>query len=287
MTRPWPVSRVPLRRLGRALGVGVAAGLAWAAAGASGPAGAQGLLGPGDGTGDGAPIEVEADGSLEWHEELRLYVARGNAVLRQGSGELRAQTITAHYREAADGGNQIFRLIAEGGVVVSDETQSVEGDRLEYDLDSDTVIVTGDGLKLETATEVVTADDSLEYYQAEQVAVARGNARAVRGTDTVDADVLVAEFAEGAEGNQTLTVLNALGSVLIITDRDIARGDEAVYNVAEQRATLSGAVRLTSGDSQLNGDYAEIDLESGISRLLALPEAEGRVRALLVPAEAE
>ena len=230
---------------------------------------------------------MEADGSLEWHEDLRLYVARGNAVLRQGEAELRAETITAHYREQAEGGTEIFRLIAEGGVLVADETQSVEGDRLEYDLDSDTVIVTGGDLRLETGTETVTADESLEYYQSEQVAVARGNARVVSGTDTVDADVLVAEFADGPDGSQALSVLNALGRVLIVTERDVASGDEAVYNVAEQLATLSGSVRLTSGDSQLNGDYAGIDLATGISRLLALPGAEGRVRALLVPAETE
>ena len=267
---------------GRALRLAAGAGLAVAAM--VGPVWAQGLLGPGEG---GEPVEVEADGSLEWHEDLRLYVARGNAVLRQGEAELRAETITAHYREQAEGGTEIFRLIAEGGVLVADETQSVEGDRLEYDLDSDTVIVTGSDLRLETGTETVTADESLEYYQSEQVAVARGNARVVSGTDTVDADVLVAEFAEGPDGSQALSVLNALGRVLIVTERDVASGDEAVYNVAEQLATLSGSVRLTSGDSQLNGDYAEIDLATGISRLLALPGAEGRVRALLVPAETE
>ncbi len=264
--------------LGRALGLT----LALAVAGWAGSVPAQGLLAPGDG-GD-EPIEVEADGALEWYEDLQLYVARGNALLRQGTAELSAQTITAHYRELPDGGNQVFRLVAEGGVRVVDGDQSVEGDRLEYDVDSETVIVTGGDLRLETATDTVTADDSLEYYQADQLAVARGNARAVQGTDMVEADVLVAEFAEGPEGGQALSRVNAVGDVLIVTESDIASGDEAVYNVADQLATLSGSVRLTSGGSQLTGDYAEIDLETGISRLVALPETQGRVRALLEPA---
>jgi hypothetical protein len=54
---------------------------------------------------------------------------------------------------------------------------------------------------METETDRITARDSLEYWdQQQQLAVARGDARpAVRGTDTIEADVLVAEFADGPE----------------------------------------------------------------------------------------
>lgn len=245
----------------------------------------QPLLGA-TGGGD-QPLSIEADSALEWYEDLRIYVARGNAVLTQGESRLEAQTVTAHYREDADGASQIYRVIAEGGVEVSEGERLVRGDRLEYDLDTDTVVVTGDDLLLETGTETVTAKESLEYYQSDDVAVARGDVLVVSGTDTIAADLMVAEFAEGADGGQALTLLNAIGRVLITTESDIASGDEAVYNVADQFATLSGSVSLTSGDSQLNGDYAEIDLASGISRLVALPDAEGRVRALLAPEQAD
>ena len=49
--------------------------------------------------------------------------------------------------------------------------------------------------------------------------------------------------------------------------------------MAEQKAVLDGDVKVTRGDNQLNGGRAEIDLRTGISRLLA---AEGTpVRGLL------
>ena len=246
------------------------------------PAAAQGLPFAAGGEG-GEPIEVEAVDSLEWHSELQIYVARGNAVMRQGDTEVRAALLTAHYRELEEGGNEIYRLIAEGGVEIEGPTQFVSGDRAEYDVDGGIFVITGSELALVTETEIVTARDSLEYYEADEIAVARGDAKVVRDTDQIEADVLVAEFAAGPDGSNELSVVNAIGNVLITTETDVASGDEAVYNVADELATLSGTVRLTSQDSQLNGDYAEVDLATGISRLVALPGAEGRVRALLVP----
>jgi hypothetical protein len=47
-------------------------------------------------------------------------------------------------------------------------------------------------LKLTTATDVVTARDSLEWYEQKQIAVARGNAVAVRNGKTIKADILTA-----------------------------------------------------------------------------------------------
>ena len=48
-------------------------------------------------------------------------------------------------------------------------------------------------------------------------------------------------------------------------------------------ATLTGDVQLSRGDNQLNGDRAEVDLNSGVSRLVSAPGGEGPIRALLVP----
>ena len=44
----------------------------------------------------------------------------------------------------------------------------------------------------------MTARDSLEYYEAEKLAVARGDAIAVRKLDRLRADLLIAHFAEAA-----------------------------------------------------------------------------------------
>jgi lipopolysaccharide export system protein LptA len=50
---------------------------------------------------------------------------------------------------------------------------------------------------------------------------------------------------------------------------------------------MSGNVRITRGQNQLNGDFAEVNLNTGISRLLTRADGntggDGRVRGVFVP----
>ena len=62
--------------------------------------------------------------------------------------------------------------------------------------------------------------------------------------------------------------------------------DSGVYHVEQELAELVGAVKITRGETQLNGEYAEVNLATGVSRLLAAPPggtADSRVHGLLVP----
>ena len=96
---------------------------------------------------------------------------------------------------------------------------------------------------------------------------------------------MTAEFVDDDAGNRELSTITGVGDVVITSGDDIAMADEGVYNAADSIATLNGSVRLNRGESQLNGDYAEFNLETGVSRLLARPDGEGRVHGLLVPAQ--
>lgn len=268
------------RRLSNWLGaglVGLALGLSVA-----GGAFAQSLsLGGEEG---GGPVEIEADESLEWRSEEQEYVARGNAVIRRDGLEVRADILRAHYRELEDGGTEIYRASAEGNIEIETESGRAWADRAVYDLDQAVMVLTGEDLRLENEEGVVTARDSLEYWVDRQLAVARGDAAVTRGDDRVSGDVLTGQFAEDEQGEMKLSVVSAVGNVLVVTAEDRASGDEAIYDLDTNMATLGGNVRLNRGDNQLNGDFAEVDLDAGVSRLLARPGG-GRVRGLLVPGE--
>lgn len=233
---------------------------------------------------DGGPLEIEASESLEWHQDDRAYVARGDALLRQDDVSVAADVLTAYYRELNGGDTEIFQAAAEGNVVIESPGGRAVADRAVYDLDQDVVVLTGGTLRLESDEDFLTASEALEYWPTRNLAVARGDAEIVRGNgDRVRADVLTGEFAEDRGGDLQLTIVSGFGNVLINTETDIARGDEAVYNLVTNVATLSGDVKLSRGDNQLNGDRAEVDLNSGVSRLVSAPEGGGPIRALLVP----
>jgi lipopolysaccharide export system protein LptA len=161
-------------------------------------AAAQGLnLG---GASDTRPIDITADSGIEWQQQAQVYIARGNAVATRGTSEVHADILTAHYRPSKsktdEGGNEVYRLDADGHVVIKGPTQTVVGDQAVYDIDQQIAIVTGKALKLTTATDVVTARDSLEWYDDKQIAVARGDAVAIRGDRRIRADVLTAHMTK-------------------------------------------------------------------------------------------
>ncbi|WP_420403359.1 LptA/OstA family protein [Nisaea sp.] len=235
--------------------------------------------------GDDGPVTVEADDGIEWIRDQRMYVARGNAKAARGGVTVRADTLTALYRDA-NGATDIYRLEAIGNVVISSDKQTGYGERAVYDLDEAVAVMLGKQAppRLETGTETITARDSLEYWEQRQIAVARGNATAKKDDRTIRADTLIARFEEDAGGKLVATRMDAVGDVVITTAEDVARGDEGIYNVDSETAILQGNVRITRGENQLNGERAEVNLKTGISKLLSGPDgAKQRVRGLFNP----
>src|SRR5260370_10961643 len=158
------------------------------------PSFAQGLsLG---GVSEDRPIEISADSGIEWQQDAQVYIARGNAMAKRGATEVHADTLTAHYggSKGAGGETEFYRLNADGHVTIKGERQTVVGDQAVYDVDQQIGVVTGKALKMTTATDVVTARDSLEWYDQKQIAVARGDAVAIREAKRVRADVLTAHL---------------------------------------------------------------------------------------------
>jgi len=158
-------------------------------------------------------------------------------------------------------------------------------------VDKASLVVTGKNLKLTTSRDVVTARDSLEWYDHDQLAVARGDAVAVRDQKKVRADTLTALVERDQSGAQHLTRVDAHGNVVVTSQDQIGRGDAGVYNVETGISTLIGNVRLTRGGNEMRGQYAVIDLNHNVSRLLSTPPstkltggpAPGPVQGLIYP----
>jgi lipopolysaccharide export system protein LptA len=275
----------------------------------------------------GKPINIEAENGVEWQQNNRVYIARGNAKATRGQTSVTADTLYAYYRppqprapvpasggpappksESADGSNQIYRLEADGHVVFSTPTQNAYGDHAVYDVDQTMLVMTGKNLKIVTPQDVVTARDSLEWYDQKQLGVARGDALAVRqapaqkslrgdapaepqgtGQKSIRGDVLIAEISKPANQPSKISKIDAQGHVILISQDEIAHGDSAVYNLDTGIATLTGSVSLTKGENELRGQYGVVDTNSNVARLLPGPPSvqltgpRPRVEGLLVP----
>jgi lipopolysaccharide export system protein LptA len=232
-----------------------------------------------------APIVIEAEKGIEWRRDEQVYIATGNAMVARGDIAVHADLLMAYYRGDGTSASEIYRVEATGNVRMVSPGETVYGEYAVYDVERRVLVVTGGNLKVETANEIVTAKDSLEYWQDEMVVVARGAAQVVQPDHgrNVQAETLTGFFRENAEGEVVLYQVEAAGNVRIERGQEVARAAKAVYNLDEEVATLTGGVRITQGQNQLNGDSAEFNLRTGVSRLLGSGTDDGRVQTLIVP----
>lgn len=213
----------------------------------------------------------------------------------------------------------MYRVEAENNVRIYTPTDRAQGDHAVYDMDQAVLVMTGHDLRLTTPDEVITARDSLEYWSQKHMAAARGNAVVVtKDARRISADTLVAYTTEGGPPPATpdtskgelnkngpikpaatapqrgtaasgdplvssgkLKKVEAFGNVSIRTQTEIVTGDRAVYVPETGIARLAGHVRITRGQNQINGAEAEVNLKTGVSRLLS--GQGGRVEGLIVP----
>jgi len=264
----------------------------------------------------GGPVEVTARDGIEWRQNEQAVVAIGDARAVRDGVTLSADRLTARYRpragaapqqgEAANpiGGSEIWRLEADGAVRIETPTERAEGARAVYDMDQAVMVLSGAGLRLTTPDAVLTARDSLEYWPQRRMAVARGDALVVAADGRrIRADTLVGHFleeaptrpaapapaAQGARGGvpgqgSRIDRVEAFGNIEIRTADEVVRGDRGVYSPVTGTARVTGNVRITRGENQLNGAEAIVDLRAGTARLVAAPGE--RVQGVVLPGSA-
>jgi len=246
-------------------------------------------------------VQISADDGLEWVSEDNRVIAHGNAKAVRGDVTVTADTLTAYYRKG--GNSQIWRVDAEGHVTISNPTDTATGNKAIYDLDKAVLILTGAPAKLVTPTQTFTADEAIEYWEQQKMAVLRTNGIAETKDRKIQADVLTAHFkdvekskpakkekGQKSKDDMELSRADAFGHVILTTINDKATGDRGDYNAENGIATLTGVVTLTRDGNVMNGGFAKVDMNSGISTLYGNQAGEGpdkkkRVQAVFTPSQ--
>ncbi|WP_428484354.1 LptA/OstA family protein [Rhodopila sp.] len=253
----------------------------------------QQVIARGDAVAVRGNVTVTGDQLIAWY---RKKPAAGAQPVSQPAVSLDSDASTA--------GNEIYRLQAEGHVRIFTQTDEALGDKATYDLDQAVMVMTGRHLKLTTPNDVITARDDLEYWPQKHMAVARGDAVVVTNdARRVAADTLVAytQAAVPATGGTQAAVnqaavkttddplaasgklerVEAFGHVSVRTTTDTVTGDRGVYVPDSGMARLGGNVQITRGQNQLNGAEADVNMKTGIAKLIA--SNAGRVHGLVLP----
>ena len=234
------------------------------------------------------PIEITADNGIEWEKNREILIASGNAKASRGGITVLAEVLRAYYRKKTTGGTDLYRLDAAGGVKIFSDTESMEGQTAVLDFEQAILKVDGKKVIYKAGPDTITANQQMEYWERQKMAVARGNAVAIHKGKTLRADVLKALLRKNKTGRSEVYVIEAFNNVLIVSGKDRLSSDSAIYMLDSSIATLKGNVSIVRENNILNGDLAEINLKTGISKLLTVDSVGSRkerkrIRGLIYP----
>jgi len=230
---------------------------------------------------ENAPVTIEASGFLEWDQNKGIYLAEGDAIAVQLDMRISADRLEASYDPETDG-REINLMTATGNVSFVDGENTASGARLIYDLTSSTYSVFGKNAKVTSPRGVMTATNRIIYDESNPTkakinGVGKANYTADDGR-IVAGDEIIAYTNEAGD----LQTLDAMGNAYVRTiDNQTATGDEVNYDFNTSIAILTGNVELIEGQNVMRGSRAEVDFNSGVSRLLSDGQG-GRVTGIMV-----
>jgi len=136
---------------------------------------------------------------------------------------------------------------------------------------------------------------SLEVRDKDHLATFIGNVHVVQGDTTLRCKTLVVFYdqsagpgaapktAQSGSSNQQIKRLEARGGVVISQKDQTATGDNGVFDMKTNTATLTGNVVVTQGQNVVRGDRMVIDMTTGVSRVESDKASKGQVKALFLP----
>jgi lipopolysaccharide export system protein LptA len=136
--------------------------------------------------------------------------------------------------------------------------------------------------------------DNLEYFDSERRLVLTGDVDIVQNDARLRADRITLFFTQstggqpGQAGQQGLGAgdiqrMIAEGEVYYVRPSQSARGNRAVYEIAQDSVTFSGNVVVASDENVIRGET--LVLHIGTRRTTIRPQAGQRVRGVFVPHE--
>lgn len=143
------------------------------------------------------------------------------------------------------------------------------------------------GLGSDSTAPIRIDADRLDVFDRENRAVYAGNVVAVQGDTTIRCSQLTIHFdrnptgGSGDDAGDAIRRIECAGPVTILSQDQVATGDQATYDRASGQMVISGNVALSQGQNVTRGERLVYDIDRGVANV----EAGGtqRVRGLFVP----
>ena len=122
------------------------------------------------------------------------------------------------------------------------------------------------------------SSNTLSFNQETGTSEMKGSVSIIQGSTVLSSDY--AEVSFNVDTNE-LERFYASGNVVLKSNNDIARGNEAIYNFIEGQLTFLGEVHFSQSGSTVKADKAVINTETGSASMT------GNVQTTLLPTKQE
>lgn len=146
------------------------------------------------------------------------------------------------------------------------------------------------GLQLSGDQPIQIESDRLEVRESDNVAIFSGNVSVVQGQTLLKAGRMTVHYVKdggsAATGSANIDRLEVEGSVYVKSDKQVATGDRATFDMKSEVLVLSGKeVVLSEGENVIVGCRLTVHMGSGQAKLDGCKESgsASRVKMLLTP----
>ncbi|MBL8686187.1 MAG: hypothetical protein JNK86_01795 [Alphaproteobacteria bacterium] len=210
------------------------------------------------------PTSLEASNGVEIRQQEKIYIARGDVLLKKGATQIRSAQLIAHYREKEQGGVDIWKIEADGQVVIVGSDYQINSAQAVFNLDQGIFTLEGSLLTIELNKKILTAKEKIVYNRQNQQLTATGAAKINDPSSQllVTADQLILNLINSNNGKTVLEQIQAEGNVHIQQRKLRGFSDRMIYHDSSNIANLQGNVRLSDGSNQILGETAKINTKT-------------------------
>ena len=213
-------------------------------------------------------LEIDASEFLEWDQNAMSYIAKGDAVAKQGDRLINADKIIAYYEDKDS--RDITRIEAIGNVSFIDEDRTGAGAKMVYNMIDKSLGLTGEKVSYKSEKITANSSKSILYQENDGVITLESNV-IIALTGDNNSQTISAEFVKILlDDDGQVSIINANNNVKLAEDNGrIAYSDSAIYNAVSGTTDLEGSVEIYDGQNLLRGDKANINMVTGYSKIIA------------------
>ncbi len=223
-------------------------------------------------------IRMTTENGLIINQSEQTITGLRNVDVYQSTGHMEAQTLILNYVKQKNEKNEINKITARENVQVTQSGQKVTGDELVVYRDLD---------EIQSVLKLLPAEAAKTENVPAQLIEMRGNASLTENKNTIQAEKIYAVYDESGE-NMIKAV--AVGKMSATNGMQRIYGNYGIYTPATKIVSVYEKVSLHEKESVLKGEYATLNLKTGISSLSAPKNGSktgGRVHGQIIPNDFE